>query len=274
MIKTYNTSDIEILIATMNRTNFDFLQSMFVFSGFYNFNILIVNQTTKEEILESNYESVKVINVFEKGLSKSRNIALQNSSKDILVFTDDDVVFDLKFSEKIIKTFNKRKDFDGFRFRFKIESGGFSKKYPDKFQPKLNWFEVLNASSIELIFKRESIYNIVSFDENFGLGSLISLGEEAVFLADAKKKKLKIGFVPKTLTIHNNKTTSQVISNELKYFNQGAIFYRIFNKKYLFWVFLKLFFDVKQGNIAFSNIGKLLNKAIKGKNKYAKYIRL
>ena len=67
-------------------------------------------------------------------------------------------------------------------------------------------------------------------------------------------EKVKIGFAPKTLTIHNNKTTSQVISNELKYFNQGAIFYRIFYKKYLFWVFLKLFFDVKQGNIAFSNI--------------------
>ena len=145
--------------------------------------------------------------MFEKGLSKSRNIAIQNSTKDILVFTDDDVVFDLKFFEKILKTFNKRQDFDGFRFRFKIESGGFSKKYPKKFQPKLNWFEVLNASSIELVFKRESIYNIVAFDENFGLGSLITLGEEAVLLADAKKKNLKIGFVPKTLTIHNNKTT-------------------------------------------------------------------
>lgn len=258
----------------MNRTNFDFLQSMFVFSGFYNFNVLIVNQTTKEEILESNYESVKVINVFEKGLSRSRNIALQNSSKDILVFTDDDVVFELHFEDKILKEFNSHPIHDGFRFQFKNELGKFVKNYPKKIQPKLNWYEVLNASSIELVFKRKSIYNIVSFDENFGLGSLISLGEEAVFLADAKKKKLKIGFAPKTLTIHNNKTTSQVISNELKYFNQGAIFYRIFYKKYLFWVFLKLFFDVKQGNIAFSNMGKLLNEAIKGKNKYAKYIRL
>lgn len=258
----------------MNRNNLDFLQSMFMFSGFYNFNIVIVNQTTKDTILKSDYESVKVINVFEKGLSKSRNIAIQNSCKDILVFADDDVVFDMSFSKKILKTFNKRQDFDGFRFRFKIESGGFSKKYPKNFQPKLNGFEVLNASSIELVFKRASIYNIVVFDENFGLGSLITLGEEAIFIADAKKKNLKIGFVPKTLTIHNNKTTTQVISNELKYFNQSAVFYRIFNKKYIFWVFLKLFFDLKQGNIAFSNIGKLLNEAIKGKNKYAEHIKL
>ena len=258
----------------MNRSNLDFLQSMFIFSGFYNFNIIIVNQTTNDSILKSDYDTIKVINVYEKGLTKSRNIAIQNSSKDILIFTDDDVVFDLNFSEKILKTFNKRKEYDGFRFRFKIESGGFSKKYPKNFQPKLNWFEVLNASSIELVFKRKSIYNIISFDENFGLGSLITLGEEAIFLTDAKNKNLKIGFVPKTLTIHNNKTTTQVISNELKYFNQSAVFYRIFNKKYLFWVFLKLFFDLRHGKITFSNIGSLLNQAIKGKNKYAKHIRL
>jgi len=79
LTKTYHTSDIEILIATMNRSNFEFLQSMFLFSGFYNFNILIVNQTTKDTILKSDLDTIKVINVFEKGLSKNRNLALQNA---------------------------------------------------------------------------------------------------------------------------------------------------------------------------------------------------
>jgi glycosyltransferase involved in cell wall biosynthesis len=274
LTKTYLKSDIEILIATMNRSNLDFLQSMFLFSGFYNFNILIVNQTTKENILQSDFETVKVINVFDLGLSKSRNIAIKNATKDILVFADDDIVFDLKFSEKILKAFNKYKNFDGFRFRFRIETGEFSKKYPESFKPNLNWFEVLNASSIELVFKSKSIHNVVSFDENFGLGSFITLGEEAVFLADSKKEKLKIGFVPKTLTIHNNKTTSQVISNELKYFNQCAVFYRIFKKKYLFWVFLKLFFDIKQAKITFSDSIQLFNQAIKGKKAYVNHTKL
>ena len=63
----------------MNRSNFEFLQSMFLFSGFYNFNILIVNQTTKDTILKSDLDTIKVINVFEKGLSKNRNLALQNA---------------------------------------------------------------------------------------------------------------------------------------------------------------------------------------------------
>ncbi len=258
----------------MNRSNLDFLQSMFMFSGFYNFNIIIVNQTTNDTILKSDYDTIKVINVFEKGLSKSRNIAIQNSSKDILLLADDDVVFELGFEDKILKEFNSHINFDGFRFKFKNELGKFVKKYPLRFQGKLNWFEVLKTSSIELVFKRESIYNSVCFDENFGLGSMFSMGEEAVFLADAKRKKCKIGFVPHTLMMHNGFTTSSKIEQDLLYFNQGAVFYRIFNKKYLFWVFLKLFFDLIHGKITFSNIGSLLNQAIKGKNKYAKHIRL
>ena len=102
----YHKSDIEILIATMNQTNFDFLETMFLFSDFNKFNILIVNQTTENKVLYSDNERIKVLNVFEKGLSKSRNLALENATKKLLIFTDDDVVFQQKFDKKIIKTFN------------------------------------------------------------------------------------------------------------------------------------------------------------------------
>lgn len=258
----------------MNRSNLDFLQSMFMFSGFYNFNIVIVNQTTEENILSSDFETVKVINVFENGLSKSRNVAIQNSSKEILLLTDDDVVFELHFEDKILKEFNSHTSHDGFRFQFKNEFGKFVKKYPTNFHSKLNWLEVLNTSSIELVFKRESIYNVVSFDENFGLGEEFSIGEEAIFLADAKRKKIKIGFVPHTLMMHNGFTTSSKLKIDLLYFNQGAVFYRIFKNKYLFWVFLKLFFDLKQGKITFLNSIQLFKQAIKGKKAYVNYTKL
>ena len=56
LLKMYHKSDIEILIATMNQTNFDFLETMFLFSDFNKFNILIVNQTTENKVLHSNNE--------------------------------------------------------------------------------------------------------------------------------------------------------------------------------------------------------------------------
>ncbi len=89
----YQKSDIQILIATMNRTNFDFLKAMFVFSDFSTLNLLVINQTIPDKLLQSDFENVEVINSFDKGLSKSRNLALQKASKDLVILTEYDEVF-------------------------------------------------------------------------------------------------------------------------------------------------------------------------------------
>ena len=54
---------------------------------------MIINQTTQDKQLESDLSNVRVINAFELGLSKSRNLALQHSTADIVLFADDDVEY-------------------------------------------------------------------------------------------------------------------------------------------------------------------------------------
>ena len=65
----------------MNRNNFDFLKAMFVNIPIENYHILIINQTTGNNKLESDFENVRVINTTELGLSKSRNMALKQAKK-------------------------------------------------------------------------------------------------------------------------------------------------------------------------------------------------
>jgi len=275
LVKTYHTSDIEILIATMNRSNFEFLQSMFLFSGFYNFNILIVNQTTKDTILKSDLDTIKVINVFEKGLSKNRNLALQNATKPLILLTDDDVVFELNFELKVIKAFNENVEHDGFRFQFLNGKGNLAKKYPREFQSKLSKLQILNTSSIELVFKRESVLNkALLFDVDFGLGTIFNMGEEAIFVSDAIKKGLKIGFVPEEIVSHLHISTGNRVLLSKQYFVQSAVFYRIFGKIYLFWIALKFIFDVKQKKTVWFKFIKYFNQAIKGKKAYVNHTKL
>ena len=271
----YQKSDIEILISTMNQTNFDFLERMFLLSDYHKFNLLIINQTSTDKILISNIECIKVFNVFESGLSKSRNLALNNATKKLLVFTDDDVVFHQKFEKKIIEAFNSSPKHDGFRFQFINSQGNLTKKYPRTFQSKLTNFEVLNTSSVELVFKRESLKEEnIQFNENFGLGTEFFMGEEAIFVSDGIKKGLNIGFVPEELVSHLQPSTGQKTAISSIYFVQGAVFYRIFGKMYLFWIALKLFFDIKQGKINFLEIRQLYKEAINGKNLYVNTTRL
>ena len=271
----YQKSDIQILIATMNRTNFDFLKAMFVFSDFSTLNLLVINQTTSDRLLQSDFDNVEVINSFDKGLSKSRNLALQKASKDLVILTDDDVVFQSSFEDLVLQAFNSNLNHDGFRFQYENENGIFPKKYPKRFLSKLSNFEILNASSVELVFKKDSVKSKgVLFDENFGLGSTFYMGEEAIFVSDAIKTGLTIGFVPKTILIHSDLSTGEKTSSSELYFVQSAVFYRIFGKMYLFWVALKLFFDLKQSKIKITQVYNLFSQALKGKKAYVNATKL
>ena len=265
----YQVSDIEILIATMNRDDLTFLEAMFSKTDVTKYNIIIINQTTTEKQLQVTSHSIKVINVLERGLSKSRNLALRLATKKLVVFTDDDVVFDANFDSTIVNAFNDYPNFDGFRFPFQMKEGVIAKKYPSTFQSHLTSFDILNTSSVELVFKKEAIQSArLHFDENFGLGTPFYMGEEAIFVFDAKRKGLKIGFVPQILLTHLQFTTTQKVTVLERYYYQSAVFYRIFGKMYLFWVVLKLLFDLKQHKIGLRTIPQVLKQALKGKKVY------
>lgn len=66
------------------------------------------------------------------------------------------------------------------------------------------------------------------------------MGEEAIFVSDAIKKGLNIGFVPKTILIHSDLSTGE------KQFFQNYILYKVlcdllFGKMYLFGSFEIIF---------------------------------
>lgn len=269
---TYQQSDLEILISTTNQKNFDFLFRMFPHDSWKSLSILVVNQT-KLDFLESEYNNVRVVNSTVFGLSKSRNLALQNAIGKFVLLSDDDVVFEKDVASKIVDSFSDY-NYEALRFQF-TKKGKLAKNYPKEFQKALNWFEVLNSSSVELAFHLDFIRkNRLQFDENFGLGAQFPMGEEAVFLADFLEKEGTLGFVPKVILEHNEETTGNKTEIGNIYYHQSAVFFRIFKHKYVIWILLKLFFDCKQQKIKWGQIPHLIAQALKGKKEYVKYTRV
>ncbi|MXO06870.1 glycosyltransferase family 2 protein [Flavobacterium sp. HBTb2-11-1] len=265
----FEEDDIEILISTMNRDSLDFLIPMFPYSHFSNFSILIVNQTQKEKILTSDFSNIRVINSFEKGLAKSRNLAFENAIGKILVVADDDVVYQEGFTAKIVDAYNKFPQAAAINFSAVNSNGSLLKKYPLDSKSNLNIFDILNTSSIEMTLNKKIINESeVLFDENFGLGAIFEMGEEAIFLSDLKANQKQLVFEPQSIVMHKNQTSSEKKSLVDKYYIQGALFSRMFKKKYIFWLYLKLFFDLKQKKIKFDNIKTVLESAKKGHVKF------
>lgn len=267
MVKVFTENDIEILISTMNQDSLDFLFQMFPLKHFSNYNILIVNQS-KTTTLLSEFPSVRVINSFDVGLSKSRNLAIENAIGKILLIADDDVIYQKKSIKKIIEVHNKFNEATVVNFCAIKEKGVYLKKYPSDSKAQLNSLEILNISSIEMTINKEKLDSIgILFDENFGLGSTFEMGEEAVFLFDLKHKNQQIAFENQVIVKHKGLTSSDKIDSLHKYHIYGAILGRILITNYIFWLMRKIFFDIKQKKLKISFFFKAIDNANKGRKK-------
>lgn len=264
----YTKQSIEILIATMHRDNFDFLKSMFPHENLDELQLLIINQTDTKELV-STKPNIRVINSQERGLSKSRNMALQNAKGELCVITDDDVIFLPDFLDIIAKGYNQFPNASMLRFRAEKDDGILLKKYPKRPKEKLSWLDIMNVVSFEITIKRADILKEnITFNEHFGLGSTFTMGEEQIFLSSIKKANLQLSYIPKTIVRHDHPSTHQKVSFETNYFVQGAMNDALFRGKTNFWILLKILFDVKQGNLKSTQITKALNAAKKGRQTY------
>jgi glycosyltransferase involved in cell wall biosynthesis len=267
MGKVFTGNDVEILIATMNRNNLDFLSAMFPFKHFSNFNLLVVNQS-KTSIVSSEYPSVRVINSADIGLSKSRNLALENAIGKILIIADDDVIYQESFIKNSIDAYIKFEHACVINFCATKQNGRYLKKYPTHSKKQLNSFDIFNVSSIEMTINKERLDLLgIRFDENFGLGGKFEMGEEAVFLFDLKHKKQQIAFENQVLVMHKSLTSSNKMDSLHKYYILGAVFTRVSKTSYLFWLITKLFFDLKQNKIKLNSFFKALKSAKEGQKK-------
>jgi glycosyltransferase involved in cell wall biosynthesis len=265
----YTIDDIEILISTMNRDSLDFLVSMFSFTPFSNFPILIINQTEKNTILTSSYPNIRVVNSFEKGLSKSRNLAFKNAIGKILVIADDDIAYEEGFRTNIVKAYNEFTEAAVISFCVVNSNRDLLKKYPSRLKKNLNIFDVFNTSSIEITLNKKILDTTkVRFDENFGLGGIFELGEEAVFLSDLKKENKQLVFVPEVIVKHQQQTSSDKKEVMERYYINGALFFRILKKNAVIWLLIKLCFDLKQKKLKFTGIKKALKSAYQGYKKF------
>jgi glycosyltransferase involved in cell wall biosynthesis len=265
----FKKEDVEIVLATMNRNSLDFLIQMFPFCHFSQFSILIINQTQENNLLISDFPSVRVINSLERGLSKSRNLGLQKAKGKIILLADDDEIFKKDFDSIISNSHCKYPDATVISFRIEKPDGGLFKKYPNNTLENVSQLDIFNVLSIEISINKAAFDELnIKFDENFGLGSHFLMGEEAIFLTDIKNKKQRIIIESKVIAIHPAISTDDKLNFKQRYYVQGAFLSRVLNANYFKELFLKLFFDVKQNRIKISQIPTAIRNASKGKNDF------
>lgn len=190
--------NFEVLLSCMNRDEFSIIES----SNLKNVNTLIINQCDSDEEIDLD-EKHRIINTSTRGLSISRNIAIDNAIGDICLFCDDDEILISNLEEQITNAYEKITDADIIVFKISNKK----KKLKEKIK-KLSIFELLRVSSVQISFKRESIKGKIKFDYLLGAGTPSGSGEENKFLIECYRAGLNIYYMPiDILTLNDSEST-------------------------------------------------------------------
>lgn len=226
--------DIEILISTMNEKSID---------CYKRFNLetdaLIINQTdynAYEEIDTGDYK-VRMISSDTRGLGISRNLAILNSRSDILVFADDDEVFESGYSKKIKDEFLAHPNVDFFIFKTIIYQDG-KEIVKVKEEKDLSIYNSLRYGSVHFVFKKESIRrNNISISTYFGAGTGNGSGEDSLFIRDCLKVGLKLRTSTKLIAkVYNDESTWFTGYDEKFFYDKGMLSRALFPKAYKLYI--------------------------------------
>lgn len=253
----------EILVATTNRTTLDFIDNMFKNNVLEHYHLLIINQTSEHKLLVSHKPNIRVINAFETGLSRSRNLAIQHAIGDICLLADDDVVYIEGFEKLILKSYDKLPDADLITFKTLTTEHKPYSNYPKKTSSLKDFYK--KVLSIEISFKRDKILtNKLIFNESFGLGSVFQDCENRLFLEEVlNNKQIKAYFSPEFIVVHKPFSTSDEVTSDRYMFARSALFYKKHGVFGWLYVFKLLFSLVRNNYIGFGEVSHKLQVAKK-----------
>lgn len=163
----------------------------------------------------------------ERGLSKSRNMAIKNAWGDICMICDDDEVICDNCEEVILNAYRENPDASLIAFALIRKDNG--KQYP-KEKSTLGFKQILKTSSHQITFSRHNLVEYaILFDEKMGSGTGNGGGEENMFMLTIRKKGLQMLYYPDIIATVNPGASQWFKGYDNKYFeNLGWTNRRLF----------------------------------------------
>lgn len=255
---------VEALIATMYRKDLSFIENMNVLSPY-----VIVNQTNYDKYPFLKDANLKVISNEERGLSKSRNLALSLAENDICLIADDDICYIKNYQSIVSEAYEKLTDADVIVFDYSTSSLSRKCSKISSDIKQLSLLDTLKVSSVRISFKRASIISkSIRFDELFGSGAIFQSGEENIFLKDCIDSGLKIFYYPAIICDVDFEDSTWFNGFDKRYFEtKGAFSSVIFGNLYLIYIIQFLLRKYKLYSKTTSFL-KAFSYCLKGRKKY------
>ena len=183
--------------------------------------VVVINQCDQDGYMEYPTQNgmAKMFSVRGRGLTRSRNLAIEKSTADVCLLCDDDEEFVPNYRRGILEAYQSLPQADVLIFKMVNRP----KAFPDRVM-RLRFPKTLKVCSWQISFRREPLLAAgVRFDELLGAGTGNGGEEELKFLTDCEKAGLKIYYVPAEIaSVAQDKSTWFHGFTETFFENRGA----------------------------------------------------
>ena len=214
-------------------------------------------------------EDVEIHRLDINGISNNRNNAIDFCKGDIVLFSDDDMVYSREGILKIIETFDADRSLEVALFKVDFFN---KKKYPEEESLiKLPFPQGYFVSSVEIAFRRKKIRDLRCWP-GLGLGSGEMVGgEDEFFIISCIKRGLCCKFIPHLIGKHPYPSTGDRISSGIL-ISSGFIISVVYPMSCVVRIILKAWRVSKSGDINFISSLKALSKGLIRSNREVKKI--
>ncbi len=218
---------LEHLIAAVNADPEKLIEKMKIASP-----AVLVNQCGRVsfDTFEKPYGTVKVFSSDEKGVGRSRNKALSEASGDIILFTDDDIIYVDGYEEIVKKEFSKHPEADGLFFNVKVCEE--RRTYWNSDYSRVRLFNSGRYPAYSIALRRRALDGKkLRFSELFGGGAKFACGEDSLFIKDCLRAGLK--FYRTTAFIGEEEATPSTWFkgyDEKYFFDRGVLYHFLYGR--------------------------------------------
>lgn len=190
------TEDLEVLISALGK------DAQALASGMnLECDAVLVDQGSRDDRYEFNTSeghTVRTIESVERGIGRSRNLALEEAKGRIVLFSDDDIVYSEGYAESILKAFEAHPEADIIMFNVNVSED--RKTYRIDKEIRVHKWSVGRYPAYAAAARLDSIRRAkVRFSLLFGGGARYSNGEDSLFFMDCLRAGLKVIAVPVTI---------------------------------------------------------------------------
>lgn len=198
---------------------------------------VLVNQgdLESEETKEYPFGKVTVIETTERGVGVSRNRCIENSFGDIVLFSDDDIVYKDGYANLVLDEFGKHPEAD--MIMFNVDVCEERRTYFNDAFKKLSGLGIGRYPAYSIAVRRNVLIDKnLRFSTLFGGGAKYSNGEDSLFLRDAYKKGVKMYASPVNIAKEEVRASTWFEGFTEKFFyDRGVLFAFLYGRTAWLW---------------------------------------